>query len=387
MNNVLIFIGHYLPGWRVGGPARSTASMAESLTDYKFHIFASETDFASDEVLEGIGVDQWQQWGRAKVFYASAKRRTSLALRRKIREIKPDLIYLHGFFARRFTMPILVLRRLSLLPRIPIIVAPRGEFSPGALKLKQGRKAAYLRIARCLGLYGGVIWHAASEQEQNDIRRVQGDDVKVVLASNFPAIPHTDAAEVHEEKDSNRCKLVFLSRISREKNLFGAIETLTTVHGNVVFDIYGPIENADYWARCQSAMDRLPKNVTIRYCGEITQGASQGVFAGYDALFLPTLGENYGYVIVEAWAAATPVLISNRTPWDGLEDDHAGWSAAPDDHAAFAESINALAAMDETEHRLWRDGALRRAWTLANDAALRAAYDHLFEAALENREN
>lgn len=387
MNNVFIFIGHYLPGWRVGGPTRSTASAVELLTDYKFHIFASETDFGSDEVLEGIEIDRWQHRGRATVFYASAKHRTSLALRRKIREIKPDLIYLHGFFARRFTMPILMMRRLCLLPRVSIVVAPRGEFSPGALKLKRGRKAVYLRVARWLGLYNRVIWHAASAQEQNDIRRVQGDDAKVVLALNFPVIPHANAAEVHEKKERNTCKLVFLSRISRMKNLLGAIETLKSVCGNVVFDIYGPIEDAAYWERCRSAMDRLPKNITLRCRGEVAQGASQGIFAAYDALFLPTLGENYGYVIVEAWAAATPVLISNRTPWNGLEDNHAGWSAAPDNYAAFAERIDALASMDETEHKFWRDGALRRARALANDASLRAAYDHLFQAALEESED
>ena len=387
MTRVLIFIGHYLPASRVGGPARSTASMVGALPDYKFHIFASETDFRSDAVLEGIEIDRWQQRGGATVFYASAKNRTPMSLRRRIREIKPDFIYLHSFFAIRFTLPILVMRRLRLLPRVPIVLAPRGEFSPGALRLKRGRKAVYLGLARRLGLYNRVIWHAASAQEKNDICQVQGDNARVVLASNFPVIPRADAAEVHEKKATNICKLVFLSRISRKKNLLGAIESLKSVHGNIVFDIYGPIEDPGYWAECCGLSKQLPGNVTIKYRGEVSQGAAQEIFRSYDALFFPTLGENYGYVIPEAWAAATPVIISDRTPWQDLEAKRAGWALPLEDRQGFVRCIENLAGMDETEHARWRSGAYRVSMDLSQDESLQAAYQHLFDTALKSKGN
>lgn len=60
MRRILIFIGHYLPARRAGGPVRSTASMVESLSEVEFHIFTSDTDFKSREVLDGVQPDRWQ---------------------------------------------------------------------------------------------------------------------------------------------------------------------------------------------------------------------------------------------------------------------------------------------------------------------------------------
>jgi glycosyltransferase involved in cell wall biosynthesis len=383
MTRVLMFIGHYLPARHAGGPLRSTASMVEGLPECEFHVFTSETDFKSDEMLEGIAVNRWQWRGRALVFYASARRRRWFVLPRVVRGAAPDLIYLHGYFARRFTMPVLVLRRLGFLPRLPVILAPRGEFSPGALQLKSRRKQFYLNLARRLGLYRNVVWHACSAVEVEDIRQVHGPRVQIVEAANFPAVPSPDAPAMHRRKGLPDCRLVFLSRISPKKNLLGAIETLVRVCESVVFDVYGPIEDVAYWVRCEAAARDLPANVRMQYRGEVAPDGAEKVFAGYDALFLPTLGENYGHVIVEAWAAATPVLISDRTPWTELEADRVGWSAPPDDYATFAERIEALAQMDEAEHEHWRAGAFARAEALACDDSLQAAYARLFTTALE----
>lgn len=278
-------------------------------------------------------------------------------------------------------MQTLFLHRLGLLGRMPVILAPHGEFSRGALAIKPVRKRIYLLLARWLGLYRGIVWHACSAVEMEDIRRVQGSHARIILAPNFPPSPHPDAPARHPPKEQNLCRLVFLSRISPKKNLLGALQVLSLVSGQVEFDIYGPIEDSAYWTQCQNAMRALPSNVTVRYCGAVDPDQVETVFSRYDALFLPTWGENYGYAIVEAWAAATPVLISDCTPWLNLESDQAGWMAAPDDHHGFASHIATLVKMNEAEHARWRTGALARAATLANDLSLENAYVSLFLSA------
>lgn len=381
MMRVLVFIGHYPPARRVGGPARSVASMANGVLGCEFYVFASETDFKSKAVLEGISVDHWQDRGRARVFYASARHRGLWGLRRVVREVSPDVIYLNGFFARRFTLPILVLRYLGLIPSLPVILAPRGEFSAGALGLKGVRKGLYLRLARALGLYRDVLWHACSAEDVKGIGRAQGPRARVVEAANFPPAPRPDALARHARKRSRGCRLVFLARITAMKNLLGAIEALARVRAPVAFDIYGPIEDDEYWVRCEARIRTLPENVTASYRNVVAPDEVETILAGYDAMFLPTLGENYGYAVVESWAAATPVLLSDRTPWTSLEADRAGWTVAPDDAEGFAGRIEGLARMDDAEHGLWRAGALARAERLARDEALAAAYTRLFNAA------
>ena len=383
MTRVLMFIGHYLPARHAGGPVRSTASMVESCHEVEFHIFTSDTDLKSHEVLGGIQPDRWQGRGRAQVFYASARNRTPWAMRRIVRQVRPDLIYLRSYFAWRFTQPVLLLRRLGLLGNVPIILAAQGEFSPGALGLKSRKKRLYRLLARGLRMYRGLVWHARSPLEVADIRRVQGMSATIIEAANFPPGPIPQALMNHRVKTTYEARLVFLSRISPKKNLLAAIEMLAGVRVPVVFDVYGPLEDAAYWARCQQAARTFPGNVTMTYRGEVEPGGAERIFASYDALFLPTLGENFGYVMPEAWAAATPVLISDRTPWIDLEAKQAGWVVPLDDRAAFVERIEALARMEEHEHARWRAGAYAYSIALSHDETLPAAYCRLFDTALQ----
>ncbi|MHB1543530.1 MAG: glycosyltransferase family 4 protein [Gammaproteobacteria bacterium] len=357
--------------------------MIRRLPHYNFYVHCWNTDIGVSEQLPGIRSNQWQAKGPVRVFYASKNRRNFFTFIRMIRAIRPDVLYVCSFFAKTPTMQLMLLHRLGILGQTSIILAPHGEFSPGALRLHRIRKRIYLGLSRRLGLYRSVIWHACSVEEADAIRRVQGPQARIILAPNFPPVPHPNALTRHLPKQQNLCRLVFLSRISLKKNLVGALQALSLVSGRVEFDIYGPIEDSAYWVKCQDALKALPSNVTARYCGAVDPDQVETVFSRYDALFLPTWGENYGYAIVEAWAAATPVLISDCTPWRNLESDQAGWTAAPDDHHRFASHILTLVMMNEAEHARWRTGALARAATLANDLSLENAYVSLFQQAFD----
>ena len=91
--------------------------------------------------------------------------------------------------------------------------------------------------------------------------------------------------------------------------------------------------------------------------GEIANDDAPRVMAGYDLMFMPTLGENFGHAIFEALGAGTPVLISDRTPWRNLEARRAGFDLSLDDPAAFAAAIDRTAAQTPDERARWRDGA------------------------------
>lgn len=110
-----------------------------------------------------------------------------------------------------------------------------------------------------------------------------------------------------------------------DEKSFGALKLLAGVNGDVSFDLYGPVEDAEYWRECQRIIDSLPANVRVRKNGEIEHKEIGRVFAEHDLLLLPTLGENFGHVIGEALASGCPVLISDQTPWRNLESEGVGW--------------------------------------------------------------
>ncbi len=379
---ILAMLGYYPPARKSGGPAKSVSSMIGRLSDYDFYVYCWDTDIDGAR-LPGILTNQWQTRGGARVFYASRSRRSFLTILPIIRQVQPDALYVCSCFARLTSMQIFFLRRMGLLGPIPVILAPRGEFSQGALRLKRVRKRIFLDLSRWLGLHRSVVWHACSNEEVADIHRVQGPRARVVLAPNFPSAPDVDALDQHTPKRQNLARLVFLSRISPKKNLLGVMQALARVQQPVEFDIYGPIEDPGCWAQCRQIMERLPQNISVHYRGAVDPDRVGTVFRRYDATILLTWGENYGYVIVESWAAATPVLVSDRTPWKNLEADRAGWEAAPDAPDRTAQLIDTLARMDEAEHAQWREGALLRANALFSDGSLEPAYDLLFHEALE----
>ena len=261
---------------------------------------------------------------------------------------------MNGFFDPEFTIPALILRRLGLVPRRPTILAPRGEFSAGALGLKQARKQAYLLAARALGLIDDVWLHATSEQEAEEIRRGCPWARNIVVGPNIRSLgPLPQAAP---RTDDGRLRIVFLSRIDRKKNLDYAIRVLSKVRAPVTFDIFGPANDSAYWAECEQLISRLPAHVEVHYRGSIPNADVAATLAGYDLFLLPTRGENFGHAIFDALEVGLPVLISDQTPWRELERIGAGWSLPLADPDRFAATIDRMAALAPTERI-----ALRRA--------------------------
>src|SRR5690606_26139462 len=142
-----------------------------------------------------------------------------------VREVSPDLIYLNSFFDYLFTQKVLLLKRIGALGDIPVVLAPRGEFSKGALGIKRLKKRAYIGCASIAGLYRGVIWHASSVMERADILREfpSADEGRIRVAMNLASKSAPLAIE-HGRPWEGRLRVCFLSRISPIKNLLYALQ-------------------------------------------------------------------------------------------------------------------------------------------------------------------
>ena len=65
-------------------------------------------------------------------------------------------------------------------------------------------------------------------------------------------------------------------------------------------------------------------------------------------LLSSTTQENFGHSIVEAWAHGCPVLISDRTPWRGLEAHNVGWDW-PLDESEWQAGLNDALTLNHAE--------------------------------------
>jgi glycosyltransferase involved in cell wall biosynthesis len=269
---------------------------------------------------------------------------------------------------------------LSSKRNIQVILAPRGEVAGSAVKIKSYKKAPFLKFAKWFRLYDDIKWHASSEFEAENVHGMFDDGhkiAKVKFAPNVvvaPDLPEklTDiqlqTPTTHgREKKQNKLNIVFLARIARMKNLDGALKMLQSVCGEIKFDIYGPLEDREYWAECENLIRALPPNVEVQYKGHVNREDVHTVMSSYHLFFLPTLGENFGHVILEALIAGCPVLISDRTPWRDLEKKGVGWEIPLDEPERFQTVLHKCVEMDQESLAALSRQAKDFAKEIAND--------------------
>lgn len=383
---VLVFTGTYLPGYKAGGPVRSIVNMVDHLNDeFYFKIVTLDRDLNDNTPYPNINIDNWNKINGVDVFYMGLQGSLLSKLINifKSKDYYYDIIYLNSFFSLNFTIKPLLLRRLGIIPCKPVILAPRGEFSPGALGLKRFKKQAYMMIAKLLGLYRGVLWVASSVHEELDIRCCYGKDVPVIIMPNLPPLfNNTEIISAKVNKKAGYLKILFLSRISKMKNLLGALQLLHGLEGEIQFDIYGPMEDSAYWAECQKVIVDFQNNIKIRYCGSVPHKKITSIMRNYDIFFLPTLGENFGHVILEALCAGCPVLISNQTPWRDLEKKKVGWDIPLDQPERFRAILQDCVDMNYENYIKWSRNASKYGMQITKDNHAVSQTRELFRKAM-----
>ena len=346
---VLILNGQYLPGYKGGGPIQSCVNMVENLSDeYGFYVLCADRDYKEDKPYENVKINQWNQVGSAKVYYMSPDKQGLKGFEEVLNSTEYNVLYLNGFFSPIFTIRPLILRRLGILNNktAKVILTPRGDFT-GGCENKKLKKYSYIYAVKAIGLYRNLLWHATSEIEDQDIKE-KFSKAKTFMVPNLPAkyVPK----EPILKKQPGELRLVFVSRIFPKKNIKYALEVLKQIKdGRITFDIYGPMEDNEYWAECEDLIKQMPDNVKVKYCGEAEHKDIPHIFEQYHAFFFPTLGENYGHVIVEAMMNNCLCILSKGvTPWDDyIEPLSIG--AKLNDQEIFVEIVNRLLKDDQKE--------------------------------------
>lgn len=350
---ILVICDYYLPGFESGGAMRTIVNMIDRLGDgYKFRVLTRDHDGPLNRTsYANVRLDNWNSVGNADVYYLSKTNIRIGKIRQMVREVKPDAIYLNSFFSP-LTIFTLILRRFKFIGKIPIILAPEGELVPGALRLKPFKKQLYIKAAKLLNLMDNIIWKSASEYEKDAIENTFGIGTTIYIAPNMPPRIILEGFEPSgkPEKKAGQAKMVFLSRFMEKKNLNWLLDHLRNAKGDLSIDIYGPIEDADYWQKCQEIIKTLPENITVEAKGPVPHRDAANTLAKYHFFVLPTLGENFGHVFIEALAAGCPLIISDRSPWKNLEKQGVGWDIPLEEPETWLNVVNDCVELNNADY-------------------------------------
>jgi glycosyltransferase involved in cell wall biosynthesis len=382
---ILILIQHYLPGTRAGGPVRTTSNLIEWLGDkYDFFILTSDRDLHQAEPYPDVKYGQWQNCGKAQVRYLAPQEQSLKKLKSIINGIEFDFVYLDGIFPT-LVIKYLVLQKLRWIPQKPVLQIPRGQLKGSALERKWLKKRLFLLFAKWLRLYQDAYWHASNETEHAEIISEFGKTTPVFVIPNMP-IPLTTIPSFQSlPKEQGALRLVFMSRLVAIKNLDMAIQLLARVRGNIQFDIYGSIEDAQYWQQCQNSIQALSHSVRVSYCGTVEFKDVLSTLVNYHALILPTQGENFGQVILEALCAGRPVLISDQTPWNNITENEAGWALPLQQPEAFIVTLQKLVDMAQDEFNRIAQNAANYGKNYIQQSSRVEAMQRMFELVVERQ--
>jgi glycosyltransferase involved in cell wall biosynthesis len=365
---ILTFIDYYLPGYKAGGPLRSLSNIVEHLSNnFEFLIITRDRDYGDLHPYDSVHIGRWTRHGKAMAYYLPQESWSIGEIFKIMRDTEYEILYLNSFFS-----PIMSLLPLSIYYArqcrcTTIILAPRGEMSIEALNIKSIRKTIYTHIFMISGIARRVIWQASSENEAHDIRRVLGQEAeKIFIAPDLlPPLTAARSCTAPRRRKPGIFRILFLSRLSRMKNLDFLLRVMTEIKSKICLSIYGPKVDDEYWKICSDLIEKMPVNVMITINGEVKNEDVAEIFSNHDLFVLPTLGENFGHVIFESLSACTPVLISDRTPWKA--DDKGALEVVPLEISRWRDTIMKWLSYEECHLFDLRQAASVLSMTFYND--------------------
>jgi glycosyltransferase involved in cell wall biosynthesis len=369
---ILITFPFFLPAFKAGGPIQSIANLCRQLSDeFEFFIVCGDRDMYDPNLLSGITRNEWNDFeeGKAKVFYLPSSGSGRRSMARLIRSVSPDLVFINGLYSPVF----------SLIPLFRFsgkrILSARGMLHPGALTQKSRKKEWFIRFIKWSGVPGRVVFHATDQQERDYIHQVFGAGVSVRVAQNFAnrIIPKGAA-----EKHPGDLRIVTIALISPMKNHLLVLQALRNCKANVRYDIYGPVKDESYWQQCQALIRELPSNITVSYKGSIDPARVSETLQQYHGFVMPSKSENFGHALYESLSMGLPVLTSNFTPWNNLQEEQAGWNLSIENEAELTAALEELAGYDQYRQNLLYRGALQKAEKAVDFEQIKQQYRQLF---------
>jgi glycosyltransferase involved in cell wall biosynthesis len=221
----------------------------------------------------------------------------------------------------------------------PYFVFPHGMLDPWFKRtypLKHLKKLLYWPWAEYRVLRDAAAVLFTSEEERRLAREsfwpYRGSEVVVNYGT---AAPEIDLASAREDffgdfpRLRGRRFLLFLGRLHEKKGCEELIQAFASIHNSSSADrsielvMAGPCADHAY----QEHLKRLALGASgVTFTGMLEGNPKWGAFSAADAFILPSHQENFGIAVVEALAAGTPVLISNKVNiWREIVADEAGY--------------------------------------------------------------
>lgn len=288
-----------------GGVESSTVGLIKELKkfdDLDLHIITSTKQVNANKTIVSTGFT---------VHYVSSSRLprlvTSLTfdqcrLKRKIREIKPDLIHAH-MTAPLYGYP-------ALKSGYPAIITVHGIVSEES-KTWQGVSGRIKRVL-FLVMENYVFKNAktltvVSPYVKNEIRKRCDSNIHVI-----PNGVHEDFFELKNNEIENR--LLFVGGLEPRKGLLNLLKAVNIVKDEIPqlkLHIVGRVRKKTYFKSLREYIGKNDLSKYVIFKGSLTEDELKKEFSECTVFTFPSQEESQGIVLLEAMAVRKPVIATN----------------------------------------------------------------------------
>jgi len=374
---LLVLVDWFRPGYKAGGPIQSSFNFAYAFKDvFDIFVLTTNTDHGETQPYRGIESNKWidNKWDGIHIYYADKATLTTAQLYREITSVNADYVYLNHMFSPKFVLYPLWLKWRGKL-KSKVVLCPRGALYESALSVKRYKKSPVLALFKFLKIPRKLVFHATNDREYQAIQSFFPGS-KAIIADNLPRTDQPPAVPIIKEKGCVKC--VFIGRIVPIKNLSFLLQALKDCTVSVTLTVIGPVEDEEYWSKCQEMITELGGNIEVTYAGPKDNDEVLEALSKHHLYVLPTTGENFGHSIFEALFSGRPVLISDQTPWHNLPALKAGWDLPLNDSRAFTRIIDTVGNFSQEAYDVWLNGAWNFAHDFINNPKLKQPYLQLF---------
>jgi glycosyltransferase involved in cell wall biosynthesis len=348
-------VTHIVPSLAVrhGGPSKAVPPLAAAMAQLGHEV----------ELLSTGSAGATRKDGNLQVRIFPRSRPASLCpsrgLRSYLRTQEGDCLHSHGLWLRTLHY---AHQRANALG-IPLVIAPRGMMSHWSWHHHRWKKRLAEKFVHPGAFAAASGWHATSTTEADDIR-ARGFNQPICVAPNGVTPPDPAAvaqakAHWHEACPAafTRPTALFYSRFHRKKRVLELID-LWLAHAPREWLLllvgipqdYG-VEELSHYIHLQSGTGRI----------EVFDGSDRPMPYPAASLFLlPSHSENFGLAVAEAMAHGLPAIVTDRMPWEALNQNQAGWCVPWEQYARTLR-----AALDESPEARRARGIAAHDWVLA----------------------
>lgn len=296
-----------------GGPARSVPILSKglSLVGVDTTLFTGRSEEMNTHMLEGTDVC-------VKIVSQNI---STKELEEEILKGNYDLIH-----AQNLWMPLYhKMAKIARKHGIPYIMTPRGCLEPWCMKKKRIKKIVAFHLYQKRDLQQAACILATAKMEADNIRAL-GITAPIAIIPNGIDVSEYKC-RMPDFKPKVKKQILFLSRIHEKKGIEHLINVWEQLYKqypewNVV--IAGNGEEA-YIQQLKAMIISKGLQNCVEIIPPVFGEDKHKLYCESSLFVLPTYSENFGMVIAEAMSCGVPVVTTNGTPWQELNDEKIGW--------------------------------------------------------------